>query len=1462
MRNETIPSKIKLLYLELPEYQFIHSPAEELSGRNLFVGRRYVRERLKTLLLHSGACPSGAYLVTGYRGMGKTSVVEQTIREINDPKQVYLHMDLALSQEDVKEEDVLRSLSRMLRRNWESLKNKSDWKAFVKTAGYKDIQEQLVTLCENLYDSVRKNTSNEFGTRENLPDNSTRIKDLDLRGRQVIRSMATSKEIEKELIYILDNIHAIRKNNPGLNIPYFIFIIDELDKIEPNYFFNPEYNEKYETPRERNTNIFGINKYRKRQEVIARLLANLKSFLNTAKAKFIFIGGREMYDAALADIADRDSFYSSIFHDIIYVNSFFKDSNNARSGLTDLTETYLCKLLITPSFLKQHTEKSPDDDTSYNLSTMFEYLLYTIKQQKDQMNLNSDRREKEIQEVIYKTIFFLQNFIIFLTYRSNGTPKKLVSLIESFVRAYDQNEIDKLRRQEIVICSTENTDKKKKRLFLQFTYNQQYEIGLTSNLYRPYVIIHSRYLKSLGDKLLYSTAFIMDFMLKFHPHAFSWRNIEMIPEIILVNKDPNLRYFMEDVLKFLSGMYIRETVNGIFQYKYFNKQANEIKLLTKTAEPASAAFNFTLDESLHVKRYYRLRLAELQKNHPNFHSEYIHSIGFVQGVLGDLHYFDKEYDEAIIYYTDAAQVLRQRVQYEPEKVTKHQAVLYIRNKLLLGLCLEKIKAHDSAYSIYRGLILNMPKLLDKVSHLDAAATHDERSEASLTEFWDKPIRRMQLFIKPNIALLDLIEKQRMDGITYANLSRNYSEIHQFLTQRVLDSKTDVEIGKVVFNTKIKSDRVRVQTLLADYYNNVGSLLFYKNRNFSELYKVLKHHGLTSEQSGKFRKFQKIMGGAAHYNPSVSAFLYYYISLENQVQSYQHKLKALKDIKIEGGVDYKLLLSSDNFMAKALALLLPECEGNINTTGLYMLGNLFSKIGDTLLSSLTKEKIEKDRLDPAILDLYGSEINNEINKPDKDILNRLIRRIQDANNIETLCDINYVLLIYRAAGFFYLKASRTYSYGFQFKKFLFVLKDYVNSFAKPAYLKDTKNLIEKTVINVAVKIFYANTWISDVANRPQILKYREVLKFTKNRQDWEATPHIYLNITSSPEIRETIVLVEEIKLKMNNKLGIFDTSPISLVSPYDLVSNKYTRIHELRYQCDLNYIKIKKLEAEVLLKSTVISDMHILGLLDKNSKKIYPVFRNALNAYIRKALKSQKAGQEIPEFTLPDFPELLQTESSPKNKIRNIEYVIRQRIINYLQKGESGLMTERDLKNYFPELYFPQNKNTLNKTKILICDSIFCLFEIVRTLNLYGITYISSHSFLANIHYKFANWCQAFINYEILIEEENQESSIQNLLKRTLGDEDIYYIEPNYHNELALQHFHAAIQTHNGGRAYRSINQTMSFLEDDFNDNLSHFSAAAERFRINTGLIRDKIQRLKEKIRYSSLYEYDNYLRFH
>ena len=74
-------SKIKTIFVELHNYTFFHSPEGVKKAYSRYVGRDKLKEKLKAILTNSET-KSGAYLVTGFRGMGKTSLVRKAIAEI------------------------------------------------------------------------------------------------------------------------------------------------------------------------------------------------------------------------------------------------------------------------------------------------------------------------------------------------------------------------------------------------------------------------------------------------------------------------------------------------------------------------------------------------------------------------------------------------------------------------------------------------------------------------------------------------------------------------------------------------------------------------------------------------------------------------------------------------------------------------------------------------------------------------------------------------------------------------------------------------------------------------------------------------------------------------------------------------------------------------------------------------------------------------------------------------------------------------------------------------------------------------------------------------------------------------------------------------------------------------------------------------------------------------------------
>ncbi|MEL6557409.1 MAG: ATP-binding protein [Bacteroidota bacterium] len=78
-------SKVKDVYIELHDYSFFHSPVSMDKDFRRFVGRKTLIARLSEIL-NNCETKSGAYLVTGYRGVGKTSLVNKVLSNIADKK--------------------------------------------------------------------------------------------------------------------------------------------------------------------------------------------------------------------------------------------------------------------------------------------------------------------------------------------------------------------------------------------------------------------------------------------------------------------------------------------------------------------------------------------------------------------------------------------------------------------------------------------------------------------------------------------------------------------------------------------------------------------------------------------------------------------------------------------------------------------------------------------------------------------------------------------------------------------------------------------------------------------------------------------------------------------------------------------------------------------------------------------------------------------------------------------------------------------------------------------------------------------------------------------------------------------------------------------------------------------------------------------------------------------------------
>ncbi|MBF0345834.1 MAG: ATP-binding protein, partial [Nitrospirae bacterium] len=999
------------------------------------------------------------------------------------------------------------------------------------------------------YESVRKDIAdlsdslNATVTKEGLTEamvGKYRASFFRVSGKQTkVYPRADAREIEKQLIDVLDEIDKILKL---IKRPQFIFIFDELDKIEPQ----PGASEKETSTNEKDATEkaptstgseslpFSTHEARQRQQSIFKILSNLKYFLTTAKAKFIFIAGREIYDASLADVSDRNYFMSSIFHDVLYVNSFLTDSPGDKSAdITHMIEQYVCRYLIPGDYTAKGADADNDDDR-YSVKIYRKYLqekVYKISTDK-----KNDDPIKRLQ--IEKLVVTVNNFITYLTYRSNGSPKKLTRYFEQFVVQPGE---EKLTAPEN-LCVPGNSN----NLYLKFGFFDQYTIGLVSYIATPVMLAIEKTIRNFGDKILVSTAFIVDHIYKYHRHAFTWRNLEVTPEILDINKAPELRELMERIIQFMLKHNLHEILSGPYNFRFTKKMSDEISYLSKISEKESAAFNFTLDESIALKRHYKVYQKSLEKKYGTAlnakDTAVIKSVSFVHMILGELHFYDEEYHDAIIELMESIQQLSNINDVKDMDVSTFYS--YIHTMMLLGLAYEKGKSFSSAFAMYEKTISvmidykNKNEKKEKQSIYSLMVEHKDKDKYFSKSFFENKRHLYQ----PLLAKLQLIEKRSLNGITDSDIQM-IEEEHRKLRGNNFSEKFVVE---------------------SEFFCRLGDILYYKN-GF-----IPKNKPKSSDSSdpnqipdsinkGLCSKFSDLANeNAKKVKHPCRACEYYTKSL-----AILCKDKLGIDIT-DGQCKYKYK-DKDNFnMGKILIDMLntipgdnSENETQKKVTELKVIGNLLSNIGDTLLSCITTTESTNSKILTEFIEGIGYDnITWNILS-----LEAFIELYYDKNTMYP------VFALYCASALFFMAGRMHKEYSFQFTKILRLIRECLKVPYKQGQdrvITIDDNLIKTIREALNNRIFQGIYKSYENVHRLEIEKFKG---FFDNSNDI----HNYNNLSISGDIREIIIDYTEIKLK-SESVSILEEEIMpnyAFISPYITIYTMRNRIVELNLRAITN-----------------------------------------------------------------------------------------------------------------------------------------------------------------------------------------------------------------------------------------------------------------------------------------------------
>lgn len=595
------------------------------------------------------------------------------------------------------------------------------------------------------------------------------------RGRKT--HVITVRDIEAELIDIINTINSSACLEH--NRVQFIIVLDELDKIEQQEEIRDNADADILTPPEFTTTVNGFSNNatnNERKNVVLHILGNMKLFLTTAKAKFIFISGREMFDAYLADTSDREYAISSIFSGVINVNSFLYPDRE-QSDVGSLTEQYLAEILIPEDYLWHQTLNNAIDNKilkreAASLRWYTQYLTELVEQE----NVDSEERRQRIMEIRH-IVTFLHEFIAYLSHVSKGAPKKIVLHLDEYVRRrqdcvklYDWD--DHMEYGKSYYSENRYNTKKHKGVqqdyVLYFSPQDQQKIGFISYLTAPLKNVLINSVSNYNDKLLIEASFLIDHLFKFHGRGFSWRNIEQTPELLDVSKTSDLSDFITSIMEFMQQQHLSPIMVGLYKFKFRKRISEEIAYISRISDEAAALFNFTLNESKPTRQYnirllnYYMKL-NAQVGSSDKKSVYYDVMSRIHATLADLYFLEENYARALQEYRNSISLLDQ-LKDDKGQESSTTTITRLRNTLKMALTCEYSKNYETAYAIYCNLV-------DKM--ISVREVDECKLGLDLVNTWTDDWRIKQpMIVDPNIHQIDCCEKI-LNEINHNNRQNTY-----------------------------------------------------------------------------------------------------------------------------------------------------------------------------------------------------------------------------------------------------------------------------------------------------------------------------------------------------------------------------------------------------------------------------------------------------------------------------------------------------------------------------------------------------------------------------------------------------------------------------------------------------------------------------------------------------------------
>ncbi len=539
-------------------------------------------------------------------------------------------------------------------------------------------------------------------------------------GSRVITKPLDNNQIESRLRTII-------KNAASFDFE-LTFIFDELDKLSGVATDKTDVNPDL------------VREAQLRKQQVDSVLGDLKNLITNSNAIYIFIAGRDMYDAYLSERGSSNSLYESLFNDHIYIPSFLTDrSNEDIYYLDSIIEAFVVSSLIPEVIAEDVIRKIKFKGTKgaaidFSFLKLANYSKYEFRNEKEELKLiryilNDERvdpeevdltfvqllndsktqRSEQVQEdqrepqnfhgvwqsnkeylsdildyleapnkkKLFQNIYILKTLIHFLTLHSWGNCKRLFTLFESFVRF--------------------NLGKNRHELF--FSTKDIQRLVLASHLYIQFHHHLSRMLMNADDKLVVSSLSVFHYIMKYHGIGFSRGHILRMYETINVHSSPELADIVDVIIHNVLRNHVRRIRNSFYRYRFSFLHEQEIHFITTINDGESAVFNFSLNAMDAVKQHYRNLITESQYAQADKQYGDV-AIASIHVVVGNFHFWEQSYDEANIQFGIALDILDRNIGAKDELAQIDVAVQQVEVLLKQGSVAERMGNYSSAASTY------------------------------------------------------------------------------------------------------------------------------------------------------------------------------------------------------------------------------------------------------------------------------------------------------------------------------------------------------------------------------------------------------------------------------------------------------------------------------------------------------------------------------------------------------------------------------------------------------------------------------------------------------------------------------------------------------------------------------------------------------------------------------------------